>query len=377
MHRNSINNQEELERRIVYGLSCEWEAALWILDPPYRKCMRRPLFCLGDFNGKLGTWTAEKREITISRNLVLNHPWDSVREVLLHEMAHQFREEVLGIRNEPPHGPNFLRACALLRANPKASSSYPTLDERVLRDPSDNRDRLMTKIRKLMALAESCNRHEAEAAMAKAHELIARYNMELVSRRDSGGPDDNGFCSIFLGRPALRHTVDNYHIAHLLQDFYFVKGIWVSAFVIEKLKMGRVLEISGSPENIRIAAYVHDCINRYIRFQWLEYSNGRRYSTRQRNDFAIGIMAGFRSKLENSVQAVETRTGTTALIELQDPLLERYIRIRYPHLVGFRRGAQSMDRQVRRDGERVGRKLVIARGITERRNAGLRLLLNR
>ena len=374
---NDIENQEELERRIVYGLSCEWDTALWILEPPDRKRMRRPLFRLGDLSAKLGTWSAEKREITISRNLVLNHPWDAVREVLLHEMAHQFRDEVLGIKSEPPHGPGFLRACALLRANPQASGAYPTLDERILRDSTDSQDRLMMKIRKLMALAQSRNRHEAEAAMAKAHELIARYNMDRVAGRNSSEPDDGGYCSIFLGRPALRHTVNDYHLAHLLQDFYFVKGIWVSAYVIEKRKMGRVLEISGSPENIRIAAYVHDCINRYIRSQWLEYGNGHRYSTRQRSDFAVGIMAGFRSKLENSVRATEARTGTTALTKLQDPLLERYIRVRYPRLIGFRRGARFIDRQVRQDGERIGRKLVIARGITEKQKAGLRLLPSR
>ncbi len=57
----------------------------------------------------------------LSRNVVLNHSWDAVREILLHEMAHQFAEQVLGASNEPPHGPKFKRACYLLRANPSAS----------------------------------------------------------------------------------------------------------------------------------------------------------------------------------------------------------------------------------------------------------------
>jgi len=93
---NEILIQEEIERRILHGLACEWEEALWVLDSPYEELMRKPLFSLGDMKSKLGEWSREKREICLSRNLVLNHSWDAVREVLLHEMAHQFADEVLG-----------------------------------------------------------------------------------------------------------------------------------------------------------------------------------------------------------------------------------------------------------------------------------------
>ena len=99
--------REDLERRILHGIACEWEEALWILDSPYKDLMRKPLFSLRDMQDKWGYWSGEKREISLARNLVLNHPWDAVREVLLHEMAHQFAEEVLGANNESPHGPKF------------------------------------------------------------------------------------------------------------------------------------------------------------------------------------------------------------------------------------------------------------------------------
>ena len=127
-------NQAELERRILHGLSCEWANALWVLPFARRQKMLPPLFALGDFQDPWGVWSRIKREIILSRRLVLNHSWDSVREVLLHEIAHQFADEVLGAYGETPHGPQFQKACRLLRASPRASGAYPPLDRRIETD---------------------------------------------------------------------------------------------------------------------------------------------------------------------------------------------------------------------------------------------------
>ena len=110
--------QNELEHRILQGIACEWEAAIWVLSPTHRQLMKKPLFRLKDLRYTWAYWSEEKREICLSRRLVFNHPWDAVREVLLHEMAHQLTQQVLKDGNETPHGPTFQKACYLLRANP-------------------------------------------------------------------------------------------------------------------------------------------------------------------------------------------------------------------------------------------------------------------
>ena len=190
----------------------------------------------------------------------------------------------------------------------------------------------MSRIAKLMALAGSCNRHEAEAAMAKAHSLILKYNRErLLQPDDSADQTDpvgqpEGYASLFLGRPKLRHALEHYHLANLLQDFYFVKGIWVSAYVLERDRMGRVLEISGSLKNVRIASYIYDCVERYIESEWRAYDGAGRLSRRRRTDFAIGILTGFRSTLERQQDQGETQpSAERSLITLEDPRLERYV----------------------------------------------------
>jgi len=306
---NKICIQQELERRILHGLACEWEEALWVLDSSHKDLIRKPLFSLRDTKSRLGHWSREKREICLSRNLVVNHPWDAVREVLLHEMAHQFADEVLGANNEPPHGPKFQGACHLLRANPNASGKYEPLHDRIFRESSGSEDRIMLRIKKLMALAQSKNQHEAEAAMAKAHELIAKYNVDLLAHEEN-----RDFVSVFVGKPALRHFREEYALARLLTDFYFVHGIWMPAYVVDKGKMGSVLEISGTIQNIKIAHYVYDFVRQSTNSQWDEYNKDNGLNRYRKTDFAMGIIQGFSSKLKSQSETKRKDKDTCPLV---------------------------------------------------------------
>jgi hypothetical protein len=355
--------QEKLENRILYGLSCEWKMAIFTLNPPDRDLLHIPLFSLRDMNGKWGYWSYERGEISLSRDLVLNHSWDSVREVLLHEMAHQYVDMVLITNNEPPHGPVFHKACHLLRANPKASGSYPPLDERVLNKTVRIEDRILIKVKKLMALAESHNIHEAEAAMAKAQELIVRYNPNLLVYNKS-----QNFVSFFLGKPALRHNRADYLLAHILNDFYFVQGIWVSAYVLEKCKMGRVLEINGTIKNIQIASYVYDFVQNFIDSQWIEYNRDKGLNNYRKIDFAVGILEGFRSKLEAQEKGKKGYNIKWSVIKLKDPLFVKYLKYKYPHTSTVNRSINTRDKKVVKDGKSIGKGLIISKGIREQKS---------
>ncbi len=350
-----IFNQIDLERKILHGLSCEWTNALWVLPSPLRQKMRPPLFALGDFQDPWGSWSKARREITLSRRLVHGHSWDSVREVLLHEAAHQFADEVAGVSLETPHGPGFQEACLLLRANPRASGTYPPLDQRLRAGADSSEDRTLLRIKKLMALAESPNLYEAEAAMAKAHHLIGKYHVHLLESKEV-----RPFFTVSLGRPALRHPAEEYALAHLLQEFYFVRGIWVSFYLLEKGRMGRVLEISGTLSNVQVASYVHDFVSRFIRSQWQEYNAGKNLNRRRRTDFALGIIGGFRSKLNSGNGR---KDSPSALIRLRDPQMDQYMAHKYPRTAKISGGRTRRDPRVLRDGREVGRRLVISKGL--------------
>jgi hypothetical protein len=363
---NHIAIEEGLGRRILHGLACEWENALWMLGPSHRNRLRRPIFSICDMKGRWGCWSYEKNEISLSRDLVFNHSWDAVREILLHEMAHQLAQQVLDGRDEPAHGPNFKSACHLLRANPKASGNYAPLDERI----SDNtpEDKILIRVKKLMALAQSQNQYEAEAAMTKAHELIAKYNVDIISRQD-----DRDFLSVFVGNPALRHFREDYCLAALLQDFYFVYGIWVPSYVLEKGKMGHVLEISGTGQNVRIASYINEFIRHFISSQWVRYNRKRRLNRFRRTDFAVGIIQGFRSKLNQETIAIKKSKDNQSLIKIHNAELEEHIHYKYPRISRIKGRALKNDKSVLKDGISLGKELVVYKGIVHK-NSETRLL---
>ena len=352
--------QAAFERQVLRGLIAEWEQARGMLTQKLRASLRRPLFAIRDMPVRLGSWSLLKREITLSRALVSRHRWDDIRDVLLHEMAHQLAHEGFMAARERDHGRHFQQACRLLGADPSASGSLRSLRDR-LRDGEaiDDRDRMVLRIRKLMALAESSNPHEAHAAMRKAHQLIARHQVDLIR---SG--IDQDYASLFVGTPRLRHFRETYQLAHLLQDFYFVQGVWVQAWVLEKARMGRVLEISGTRKNILIAEYVHDSVHRYIDSAWENYRAGKALNRYRKTDFAVGIIEGFRSTLLQAVSDGPPTAGNNLPAPIEDRGLTRYLKGRYPRLRSYSKRGSAHDSRILAAGVKQGRKLVIAKGIT-------------
>jgi hypothetical protein len=353
--------QAALDRRFLRGLSAEWKNAIWLLPEPLRWKIHKPLFSIRDMPSTLGTWNYQNREISLSRDLVTEGRWDDIREVLLHEMSHQVAHEGLNAVSESDHGKGFRRACEYLRANPKASGSFLPLSERLKRgEPLSQQDKIVVRIHKLMALAESSHIHEAKAAMKKAHQLILNHNVKLIENESN-----RNYHSIFLDTPRLRHFREAYHLAHLLQDYYFVQGMWVQAWVLDKEKMGRVLEISGTRTNIQIAEYVHDSVRRYIDMSWRTYRQGKKLNRFRKTDYAIGIIEGFQSTLKRSTEQHQPTGNSELPVWIEDKALTRFVSRRYPHVRSFTRKGSGCDARVLKDGREKGRRLVVSKGISQ------------
>src|SRR5204863_9127732 len=77
----------------------------------FRGALRPPALDLTDTSTRLGAWHRATRTISLSRALVYGQPWGTVREVLKHELEHQYVDEVMGIHDETAHGPAFTEVC--------------------------------------------------------------------------------------------------------------------------------------------------------------------------------------------------------------------------------------------------------------------------
>jgi hypothetical protein len=345
------------ERDILLGLAAEWEEAVSRLPRALRARLRRPQFALSGAASRLGVWDAARGQIRIARGFALERGWDEVRELLRHEAAHQVADEALGGRAETAHGAAFHEACRLLGADPGASGEFVPLADRIAGETDPRQARTLSRVRKLLALASSSNRHEAELALLRAREYARRHRVDVDG-------EQRQFVSAFAGAPALRHGRDEYLLAALVTGAWEVYGIWVPAWVRGRGRMGTALELSGGPAQVRLAGYAHDFVRRHIEAEWGRYNRGRRLGARRRTDFACGVIEGFRGKLERSGKSPSA--GEAVVRAGRDPQLSRYLAARYPRRTTIRRGGGRVDPGVHRDGVRAGERLVIREGVEGR-----------
>jgi hypothetical protein len=301
---------------------------------------------------RLGRWVAATRTIELSRPLVLEQPWGVVVEVLKHEMAHQYVGEVLGERDETAHGPRFRAVCERLAID-GAATGMPAETPELAPDAR----RIGERIARLLALAESPNVHEAEAAMLAAQRLLLKHNIELRDARVA-----RGYVWKHLGRPTGRTTEAERVLSLLLGKHFFVEAIWIPVYRPREGKRGSVLEICGSAENVAIAEYVHGYLIATAERLWREHKArlGIR-GDRDRRTYLAGVMSGMSEKLARDARKSEE----AGLVWVADADLSRYFRARHPHVRHVRyAGQQRSEAYVH--GKEAGKKIIIHKGMQDR-----------
>jgi hypothetical protein len=135
--------------------------------------------------------------------------------------------------------------------------------------------------------------------------------------------------------------------------------------------MGRVFEITGTARNVETAAYVHDFVVRAIDSCWQAYNREKRLNRYRRTDYAVGVIEGFKLKLTTERERQLAPDDARALVQLEDSRLGDYMVYRHPHTSRFKRQAPEQDGTVYEEGRRAGRKLVISKGLTEKKGGAV------
>jgi hypothetical protein len=337
----------ELEAAALREIARAWHH---INGNAFRFALRPPAFELRDGEQRLGHWSLAHRTIALSRRLVFGEPWGTVLEVLKHEMAHQYVHEVLGATDEAAHGPAFRSACERMGID-AAASGLPASADR-----GGEEGRVLRRVAHLLALAESSNVHEAEAAMNAARRLMLRHNLDATSAARAGGR----YSFRHLGRVTGRIQEHERVLASILAEHFFVEAIWVPCYRAAEGKRGSVLEVCGSETNLELAAYVYDFLSRSAEACWREHKRERSLSANaERGAFLAGLMRGFDEKL----RAAERVNQNEGLVWVGDPQLGAYFRRRHPYVrhVRYRGNGPS---EAFAQGREQGRKLVLHRPVS-------------
>jgi hypothetical protein len=203
-------------------------------------------------------------------------------------------------------------------------------------------------------------------AAARAQRLMLEHNL------DQGDTDEPlPYQSRQLGSVRGRFSAHEKMLAGLLGEHFFVVCIWMNGFDAQRGVSGRYLEVSGTPENLDMAAWVHSFVSDTAERLWREHkrSQGIR-GDRERRRYLAGVVYGFGQQLRG--QARQNRQE--GLIWLGDPGLEGYYRTRHPR-VRTGRGPRIRATDAWRDGQAAGRDIVMHRPVAGQAAKGGRKLI--
>jgi hypothetical protein len=368
---------EELE-----AMSAEhWALALREVQRSYRELnaslfassLQIPRLSWSDGTRTHGSWSPSERCLFLSRQLI-PLGWGVLLEVLKHEMAHQYVDEVLGATlGEGPHGETFRNVCVERGIDGRAASDPEVMlgvrrhETSGQEDPDAHRRRsALQRVEHLLALAQSDNQFEAEAAMVKARRLMLKYNLEEALRGAEGA-----YAFRHLGTPTGRRTAWERALGTLIGEHFFVQVIIVPVYRPMEGKPGSVFEACGAPHNLETAAYAYDFLHRTALTLWKRHKKERCLgSDADKQSYLFGVVLGFGEKLEKEAR----RSQEEGLVWAGDPALARYFRRRHPHVrhVG---GRGKVRDQAFSAGHQAGGRIVLHRGVESERRAPFRGLL--
>jgi hypothetical protein len=331
----------ELEAALVRELARCFERLNWLY---FGERLKKPVIVVAGAAHRLGQWVRATRTLELQRRLAIESPWPQVLSVLEHEMAHQFVDEVLGVRDETAHGATFRKVCEERGIDARAEGAP------IARGGVE--DKTVDRIRKLLALAGSSNQHEAEIAMNKAHELMLRHNLEQLPHRHE-------FEIRHLGEPRRRANPVEAEIVALLSELFFVEAISIPVYVPRTGLHGRVYEIAGTLANVEMACHVHAFLLATAERLWqANRGDARVRNGRDRVPYQTGVIRGFREKL--LLSRVELRGA--GLVWVGDKRLEDFYRRRHPRVTSRRRMLRTGG--AHRAGREAGHTVVLHKPVT-------------
>ncbi len=360
-----VETDNILKTAWIRQLKADWKTANYHF---FKDAMRLPSLELSCSEEALGRWKGGcHRLLSVSLVLINNYKWEYVQEVLYHEMVHQYVEEVLGNLDSLPHGEVFKRICQENGIDPTATGDIQSWVEKRNKSSfvSSENHKILNKVHKLLALAQSANEHEAQNAMAKAHEFLLKHNLSLLDVQVK-----LNYIFKQIGEVGRRNPIKSI-ISSIICKFFFVEAIWTFGYDQHKNRSGQVLEIYGTPENIEMAEYVYGYLQNISELMWVAHKRRENINgNKHRRAFIYGLLDGFYNKLDSRV--VENQSKK--LIWKGDPRLKEFYRRRNPRRARSTSRYSHSCQDAYDSGKKQGKSLVIHKGIHGNSKGGGRLL---
>lgn len=367
---------DRLQHCWLQQLNREFEDICW----NYKIDLKPPIFEISDTEKELGGWCSATRTLRLSRQLICNYPWSVTLQVLKHEMAHQLCSEKLpSARIMTAHDHTFQEACEMLGVLPEFRRSGTSLVELVDEiitgsEPTERGRKCMVRVKKLLALAESSNEHEAALAIQKANELLEKHNLEGYGL---GKEAENRYTFAVIDRKRKRIESYQRHICLILQEFFFVRVVISNLYDPVRNDTFKTIELLGSRENVTVAEYCYYFLENRLISLWARNRQRFKGSVRtEKISFFLGILRGFYQKLQDQQRTINELQKSKEikekhpnnemgeLIVANEKQLEIFVGIRFPRLKKTAARESRVYGKTYGEGVETGKTISFTEGLT-------------
>lgn len=230
---------------------------------------------------------------------------------------------------------------------------YPSNKVRILTEEqvSESNKEMLQKVMKLLRLAGSPNKHEAELAMQRAHELMHKYD---IKQEDIDGTKGKAFEDevVPLGGSIFQ---EYWCVAKLCQEFFNVQ------FFCDHLP-GREkgMRFIGKKHHVEISLYVFAFLA--YTFREIHREENRIERVQDRNSFMMGLYQGLKSKLTESNKKIEQEYG---IVVVENTELKKYVADKWK-LKDVKTGSSRGDADSYSRGQHRGKNININEGISDK-----------
>ena len=319
-----------------------------------------PIIRIAELQSSWGLWQSQPRMITIARRLITNYPWNTVIEVLKHEMAHQMVSEIHR-RDDEHHGELFKSCCRQLGMASWSMQAEIELGAQVFANESEAGDSkhnpVLRKVKKLLALGHSSEKHEAELAMQRVREICDRHNLKSLPETD------DQYVMQILNQHKKRLSREQLAICGLLTSNFAVNVICSSLYSAADNTTHRTIELFGRAADVKIAEYVYHFLLNQINVLWDKARIALpAQARRSKSSFSEGLLAGFAQTLARREKTAAAQQARALTVQLQTQAIN-FSKTRCPRVRSVSVGGRRHRRDSYSRGYEAGRKLKLRKGM--------------
>jgi hypothetical protein len=198
------------------------------------------------------------------------------------------------------------------------------------------KEKIVEKVKKLLALSESSNKHEAELAAQKAKQLLMQHGMSMsdIEIKSEKIIEDvftiNYADKAFSNQTRKRFPIWILELMGMIKLYFFVEVVIHNKYMIIFI---------GAEKDLEIAKHVFFFLLQKIELSATEYikkeEKNKSVSQKRiiRNSYCRGFVHGVVEKLEEeNLKKYKTKTGTD-LVVVKNQHVKEYLNKKYPNLV--------------------------------------------